>query len=172
MITFNNINPSEDLLEENYDFLARLLKDGINVHYISALTAALVGDETGVNNAIGQVASPFKKDAYLLSAFCAAKNNHGTLVFKLLNNVETQEHWDIAATAFCYGHSALAESIVTHRPNSTEDGFLLDSLIPAGLNTYSPAFNALLEQNRNLKQKIETHTLSKAHNRTRANSQI
>lgn len=136
MINFRKKNQTNDLLDENCDFLARHFKEGIDVYCVFALEAALVGEESSLYCALEQVSEPFKRDAHLLSAFYAAKHNHPHLVLNLLKKVAPQEHWDIAATAFCYGHTALAENIVAQKPMDEEDEILLDSLVPRGLNKF------------------------------------
>jgi len=136
MINSPKPDEADDLLEENCAFLSRRFKEGIDVHCLLAFTAALMGEESSLYCALEQVSEPFKRDAHLLSAFYAAKHNHPHLVLNLLKKVAPQEHWDIAATAFCYGHTALAENIVAQKPMDEEDEILLDSLVPRGLNKF------------------------------------
>lgn len=135
MLYFLNNNQGGELLSESSDFIAQRFKDGVDVHCLLALAAALNGNRADLDRALEKVSEPFKRDAYLLSAFYAAKHNHSSLVFSLLGNVAIQEHWDIAATAFCYGHADLADNIVAAKPKEEEnDEFLQDCLVPRGLN--------------------------------------
>ncbi|MGE3319608.1 MAG: hypothetical protein AB7I18_09975 [Candidatus Berkiella sp.] len=131
MLYFLNRDQKEELLSESSDFIAGHFKDGVDVHCLLALAAALNGNRSDLDSTLEKVSAPFKRDAYLLSAFYAAKRNHADIVFQLLKEIDPHEHWDVAAIAYCYGHEALSMRIGAQRPQIEDEELLMDVLVPS-----------------------------------------
>lgn len=132
-----------------------------------AVGAASLDNEALVYGYLDKVNISFRSSAVMLAVLRAAQHNHTDLVFKLLMEVDPFEHWDVAAVAYCAGHHALAAKIFANRPETNDeeemmeglslldDPFTLEPSIDFDVNTFSPSYQAVCEENRRLRREVE-----------------